>query len=215
MLPQVRYRKSFRMRRLVITTVLIMASLTARAELFSFYGITANDPSGASISIGESQLSMDVTVLSATTASLVVANPGPEMSSVAKICFDYSGIADINLALVSTSMPWTYDASGQLPGADGMFNSDFCVKAIPPPSQNGITPATSPLEIILSYDAGSFDILAALGNADFRVGLHLTDVGAGGQYSESFINNIPEPSTTLLLGFVALAGKFYRKIFCV
>lgn len=202
------------MKRFITAIVLILATVSARAELFSFYGITGNDPSGNAVTIGETQLSVDVTELSPTTARLLFANSGPVDSAVTKICFEYSGATAINLGLVSTSpMSWSL-GNTQLPGANGTFISDFCIHTDPPPSMNGITPTTSPLEVILSYDAGSFDIVESLGNADFRLGLHVISIGAG-EYSESFINNIPEPSTALLLGFVALVGKSYRRIFVV
>ena len=198
--------------------------MSVQCELLSVYGITDNDPTGNSVSIGEAQLSIDVTVLSATTASLVFANSGPDDNSAAKLFFDYSGPADINLGLVGT-----YDENGDpgnwivgnkhMPGANSWFHSDLGIKAPSPPSKNGITPSKSPLEVILSYDAGSFDILEALGTADFRIGIHLISIGP---YSESFINNIPEssnnipqPSTALVIGFIALSAKSYRKIFCV
>ena len=195
-----------------------MVAASAQAVPYSFYGITSNDPSGNAVSIGETQISVDVTVTSPTTATLLFANSGPFDSAVTKICFEYSGAGSINLGLVSTSpMLWSM-GNEQLPGADGWFNSEFCILADPPPSMNGVTPTTSPLEVILSYDAGTLNIIDSLNNADFRIGMHVIAIdypGAleDGGYSESFINNIPEPSTALLLGFIALLGKSYRRIF--
>ena len=190
-----------------------MVSFSAHCELLSVYGISDNDPTGNAVSIGEAQLSIDVTVLSTTTASLVFANSGPDDNSVSEIYFD--GPNDINLGLVSTSAPWNL-SKNNLPGANSWFHSDLAIKAPPPPSKNGITPSNSPLEVVLSYDEGSFDIFEALGTADFRIGLHLISIGS---YSESFINNIPEnnipePSTALLIGFIALAASGYRRIIC-
>ena len=206
------------MQRFLIAIVLILATVSARADLFSFYGITSNDPSGTAVTIGETQLSVDVDVQTPTTSLLTFANSGPDYNSVAKICFDF--LPEVNPVVVSTSFSWAVGmtmGANQLPGGDGWFMSDICLNALPPPSMNGVTPLTSPLEVLLSYDAG-FDILAALSTTDLRIGLHLTgigDDGLGGDYSESFINNIPEPSTALLLGFIALVGKSYRRIFVV
>lgn len=203
------------MKRLITAIVLILATVSAHAELFSFYGITSNDPSGDAVTIGEAQLSMDVTVLSPTSVQLLIANTGLDYNSVSKICFD--GPDGINLGIISIIPSNWSEGNTQLPGGDGWFNSDFCIHADPPPSMNGITPLTSPLEVILSYTAG-FDILDSLYTTDLRVGMHVVgmgDDGFGDDFSESFINNIPEPSTALLLGFIALVGKSYRRIFVV
>lgn len=199
---------------------LVMGAIAVQADIYSFYSITTNDLSGTAASIGEDQISVDVTVTSPTTASLLFYNSGPFDSAVMKICFEYTGAGAINLGLVSTSpMLWNM-TNGQLPGAAGWFNSEFCIDADPPPSMNGVTPTTSPLEVILSYDAGTLDIIESLNNADFRIGMHVIGIdypGAleAGGFSESYINNIPEPSTALLLGFIGLAGKSIRKIFVV
>jgi hypothetical protein len=54
------------------------------------------------------------------------------------------------------------------------------------------------------------DVLQALGNE----GLHVQSMGEGND-SKSFINNIPEPSTALFIGFIGMAAKGCRKIFRV
>ena len=66
------------MKRYIIAVTLILATVSTRAELFSFYGISANDPTGTAVSIGEAQLSMDVNTLSPGRVSCLVENTVPD-----------------------------------------------------------------------------------------------------------------------------------------
>lgn len=214
------------MKRLIlITFVLILVNVPARAVLFSFYGITSNDPSGNAVTIGETQLSMDVNILSPGLVSVLFENTGLYSSSVAEIYFDSpTVIPPLNLELFSiingSGVKYVEDeAPDTLPGGNDpliQFSADVAAEAGNPAPKNGINPGEW-LELHLTYTDPPHNFIDMLMSGELRVGLHvigLGDDGFGGNYSESFINEImiPEPSTALLLGVAALFCRTYRKI---
>jgi hypothetical protein len=189
------------MKRLLITAALVMASLSAECEVFSFNAITENDPSGYAQSIGESQLFMDVTLLGLGQASFVFANTGPANASVSQIYFDYLPSLDISLDAINDGNGVDFVSSPvrpeNLPGGKSLpipFIAEWGVAARNP--HQGINPNEN-LELIIQYDA-SYDLLGSLGNQNLRVGMHVQSIGCG-EYSESFVNTIPEPASMGML----------------
>lgn len=216
------------MKPIIIAAVLIMATVSAHAELFSFYGISTNDPSGTAVSIGEAQLQMEVTTgVVPGQATFLFSHTGTSPATITEIYFDSPDLIPSLLfeLLTIDSTPWINNTGvvfveganpEELPGGNMMdvaFNENVCVstEASPPPSKKGVDPGEYVL-LTMTYN-DSYDLLGMLGNEQLRVGLHVT--GIDPYASESFVNNIPEPSTALLLGFVALVGKSYRRIFVV
>lgn len=178
------------------------------AEWFDFSAITANDPSGFSQYVGESQLHMEVVQYAEGQSRFTFVNEGPEESSVAKIYFDFAPEIDLNLARIDNADGVSFTAlggaAGNLPGGNAIFatfDSDLAAGAEKPAPKNGINPGER-LDLIMSYNS-SYDIIAALASEDLRVGLHVISLG---KYSESFVNVVPEPATLplLLSGTIAL-----------
>lgn len=187
----------------------------AHAEWFDFSAITANDSSGFSQYVGESQLRMEVVLYEEGQTRITLVNDGPEESALAQIFFDFS--PEINLSLVSignfegVSFTSRNVKPGNLPGGNSLhpaFGSDLAVGAANPGPKNGINPGER-LELIMSHNS-SYDIIGALANEDLRVGLHVISLG---EYSESFVNVVPEPATLplLLSGTVAIRWIRIRK----
>lgn len=187
----------------------------AHAEWFDFSAITANDPSGFSQYVGESQLHMEVVLYEEGQTRITFVNNGSEESSLSHIYFDF--IPEINLSLVHIGNADGVSFTSQnvkpnnLPSGQTIFatfESDLAVGAKNPGPKNGINPGES-LELIMNYNS-SYDIIAALANADLRVGLHVISLG---EYSESFVNVVPEPATLplLLSGTIALRWLRIKK----
>lgn len=201
------------MKRLFVVTVLLFSSLTARAELFSFYAITSNDPSGYAQSVGESQLYMDVTLLGMGQVSLVFTNAGTDAAVLSRIYFDYFPELNLSLVAINDGNGVEFQAGkinpGNLPagrGLESIFISDLGVASQNPAPKKGLNPYDS-LELTMAYDE-SIDFLGALGNEDLRIGLHVQSFEGG--YSESFVNVIPEPGTLPLLFVGSLVLRWVR-----
>jgi hypothetical protein len=187
----------------------------AHANWFDFNAITANDSSGFSQYIGESQLHMEVVLYEEGQIRVLFENNGSEESSVSQIYFDFS--PEINLSLASignvdgVSFNSQHVKPNNLPTGQNIFaafESDLAVGAANPSPKNGINPGES-LELIMNYNS-SYDIIDALANENLRVGLHVISLG---EYSESFVNVVPEPATLplLLTGTIALRWLRLKK----
>jgi len=188
----------------------------AHAELFTFYAITSNDPSGDAQLIGESQLVMDATLIGLGQVRLVFSNAGPEDAVVTRIYFDHAPELNLNLVAINDGNGVEFTTAKinpvNLPAGQSMddaFISELGVASLNPSPKKGINPGES-LELIVGYDAG-YDFIGSLGSEDLRVGLHVQSLPGG--YSESFVNVIPEPATLpmVLLGSTALRWLRIKK----
>lgn len=201
------------MKKLLIIGLTGLLLPTAFAEWFGFSAITANDPSGFSQYVGESQLRMEVVSDGAGQSRIIFVNDGPEESSLSQIYFDFTPEINMSVVRIGNIEGVSFTAEdikpNNLPAGNSIFptfGSDLAVGADKPAPKNGINPGES-LELIMSYNS-SYDIIAALGNEDLRVGLHVISLG---EYSESFVNVVPEPATLPLLLSGTIALRWLRK----
>ena len=185
---------------------------TARAEWFDFNAITANDPSGFSRYVGQSQLHMEVVLFEEGQIRLLFVNDGREESSVSQFYFDFSREINLSLASIGNADGVSFTSEnvkpGNLPSGKSIFTafeSDLAVGPANPGPKNGINPGES-LELIMNYNS-SYDIIDALANEELRVGLHVIRLG---EYSESFVNVVPEPATLPLLLSGTIAMRWLR-----
>ncbi|HSR88446.1 MAG TPA: PEP-CTERM sorting domain-containing protein [Pontiella sp.] len=199
-------------KKLFIVTIVCLLLPCAHADWFDLTAITANDPSGFSQYVGESQLHMEIVLNENGQIRVLFVNDGPADSSVSQIYFDFT--PEINLSLVSignvdgVSFSSRNVKPNDLPGGENIFaafNSDLAVGAENPAPKAGINPGES-LELIMDYNR-SYDIFDALANQDLRVGLHVISLGI---YSESFVNAVPEPATLPLLLSSTVALRWLR-----
>ena len=203
--------EDYLMRRLLFAALVLLLVSATRAELYQFYSITSNDSSGYSQFVGESQLFMDVTQLGGGMVSLVFTNAGSAQSVVSTIYFDYTPELSLNLFAINDGNGVEFKSGkvnpGNLPAGQSLafaFNSNLGVAARNPSPHYGINPGDS-LELILDYE-GPVDFTTALGNESLRVGLHLISLG---EYSESFVNVVPEPASFSM----ALLGSVFMRLF--
>ncbi len=206
---------------LVAALALVPTSAAVRADVFGFIGITANDPSLASIAAGEAQLSVEVIDAGGGQVLFTLRNDGPHASFIRNIYFDDSEGTLGSLAAIDNSDPGVEFAPGgspsDVPGAvDIGFTSDFHATATQPGSQNGVNETGESVGILFHIAPGSTfdDVLDSMYFGQLRVGLHVQ--GFEGGFSEGFVSGLvatPEPAT-LALALIALAiltGAAYRR----
>jgi hypothetical protein len=201
--------------KLLIIGMVCLLLPVAHADWFDFNAITANDSSGFSQYVGELQLHMEVVLYEEGQIRVLFVNDGPEESSLSHIYFDFFPGINLSLARIGNVDGVSFTTQNvkpnNLPSGKSIFaafESDLAVGAANPSPKNGINPGES-LELIMNYNS-SYDIIAALGNSDLRVGLHVISLG---EYSESFVNAVPEPATLplLLSGTIALRWMRIKK----
>ena len=199
------------MKRLLLGVMLVSAVALVRADYYEFTAITENDPSGHAQWVGESQLIMEVSELVTGNIRLTFHNEGDQQAALARIYFDIDPALSLELIGITGSDGVTFQSKktnpGNLPAGrslDFVFDSDLEVSSANPAPHLGVNPGES-LELIMGY-TGPDSIFAALGDERLRVGLHVISLG---EYSESFVNVIPEPATITML----LSGSLFLRLF--
>ena len=195
---------------IVVVGGLFLAS-TARAELFGFQNITANNVADAAI--GEAQLSVDLTAFGANQVQFRFLNSGPLASSITDVYFDapdpsaLDGISSIDDSFAGVSFSLGA-APGNLPGANNasppfVTSPGLSADSDPAAQPNGVNPGEE-LGIIFDLDAGkSFaDVLGEMTSGALRVGIHVQGFASGG--SESFVTTTTPVPSAAMLGVIGL-----------
>lgn len=174
--------------------------------------------------IGEAQLFVEVSELSAEQVLFTFTNTGSEVCSVTDIYFDDGAL--LGIALIDNSCSGVsfsqYATPHNLPGGNNLSppfqtTQGFSADSDPPVQPNGVNP-NEWLGISFDLKSGeTYDnVIGNLASGDLRIGIHVQgfDSGwCGGSDSESFVNNgvVPEPTTVTLLsaglGIVTLLRK--------
>lgn len=167
-------------------------------------------------SIGEAQLTVDVTDPGGDQVLFTFSNAGPAASVIADVYFDDGSLLQIASILNTPSMVAFSESADppNLPGASNAsppFQATFSADADAPAPTNGVNPGES-LGILFDLQTGTTfaDVLADLADGSLRVGIHVQSFATGG--SESFVNVPgPGPLTLLALGFGGVAlGRRWR-----
>jgi len=199
-----------------ILTLLLAAN--ANATSVGFGCITANDLSGDSCAIAESQLSLDVTS-SSDQVLFTFSNTGSVDSFIAGIYFMYEGVDFLSFDSIinETGVSFSEGARpGHLPAYHGL--PSFSVGADSKGSgKSGIDPGES-LGILFNLGGAVFDdVLNAMNSDDLVIGLHVQGLGHGNHFSESLrhhhVSAVPVPAAVWLFGsgLLALAGLVRRR----
>ncbi len=205
-----------RMHRVAVAAVagilVILGGGPAAAATLDFYCISGNNVT--SCADGEAQVLMDVVDIGGGEVEFLFYNTGPESSSITDVYFDDGallGISNINnMVGVSFSAP---AIPSNLPSANNasppfVTTAGFSADADPPPAWSGVNPGEEVgIEFALLPGMVYADVLADLADGSLRVGLRVQ--GFAGGYSESFVNNVPEPGSGVLLalGLIGLARR--------
>lgn len=212
-----------KLKNLLKSFLLISASAVAtqsQAVTYGFDCITGN--MAGDCSIGEAQLTVDVTDAGSGQVLFTFNNSGPDALSITDVYFDDGSSASISgIASIDNSDPgvdFSLDAAPpDLPGGNSItpaFNATVGLTADsnPPTQPNGVNPGES-LGILVDLNDGVsyVDLLSDIVSGDLRIGIHVQGYDTGG--SESFINNVPVPAAVWLFGsgLLGLVGVARRK----
>ena len=191
-------------------------------QTYDFYNITNN--SAANASIGEAQLSVEVSdegmvLQNSDTLNLVgfkFTNEGPEHCVITEIYFQTMSLLDFhsideNLPGVDFKESEVGSISpGNLPGGKSISpkfiaTTAFSIEPLNPEPKWGVEPGEwVAIYYTLQVGTTAQNVFDELANEQTRIGLHVQSFDNGG--SESFIT--PEPATMILLG---LGGLMLRK----
>ena len=162
--------------------------------------------------IGEAQLFVELSNLSATQVLFNFTNIGPSASSIADIYFDDGELLDI--ASIDNSCRGVlfsqFATPHNLPGGQNLLppfvtTEGFSADSDPPVQYNGVNP-NEWVGIAFNLKSGKTydDVVSNLASGQLRIGIHVQGFasyrcGDGG--SEAFVNNgvVPEPATITIL----------------
>jgi hypothetical protein len=211
----------------LLVCVLLAVARTATADTLTlgFYGITHNN--AANESIGEAQLSVDVSnedvngkALDDWEVAFIFRNVGPQASSITDVYFDDGTLLGISSILGSGGVAFNRLAKpGELPGAQNLVpafvtTAGFSADSDKPVQWNGVNPGEW-LQIIFdlqsqqTYQDTVDALLHPTAKSDLRIGIHVQGFASGS--SESFVNEVPAPSSMVALVSMGLVGLFHLR----
>lgn len=196
---------------LAVAAFAAFASSSLAGTMYGFSNISANNVSNAIT--GETQLRVEVDAAGPGQVAFIFSNSGPAAMSITDVYFDDGTLLGIATIINGGSgVSFSQGASpGNLPGGNTISpafvtTAGFSADSNPPAQPNGVNPGET-LTIIFNLLAGKTlaDTLAALSTpgGDLRIGIHVQGFANGG--SESFLHQVPAPSTALPLALAGLA----------
>ncbi len=222
------------MKKLVLYLALALLcslSMPAQANVtytYGFYGVTNNDPTGTSITVGETYLSVDVSEFASGEVLFEfnneVGSPAPYDRYFIRGVYFYDGVLLGIASLVDADQSYEgltndsdVDFSEDASNANGFTSSVKLVTAYElmgdadndPGAANGVQPGEW-LGVVFTHDGTFDDVIAGLNSGQIIVGIHVGGFGED-DYSEKFVT-IPAPGAILLGSIgVGLVGWLRRR----
>jgi hypothetical protein len=215
-------------RALAVVAFLLVCSVGLQAGIdYSFFCITST---GSDAQIGVDQLSVEVSdagiILfegqNRNSVAFTFTNVGDDASVISEIYFDDGSL--LERATITSSAGVSFRTIYEGKGKDGPVNPDnlpggnnvdpdfeatsmFSVEPENPQPNNGVGPDEwVAITYVLKENMSYSDIIDELNDGvDLRIGMHVIAFDSGS--SESFVNNVPEPTTLAILGLGVLFLK--------
>ncbi len=218
---------------LVLATLCVL-SMPAEANVtytYGFYGVTNNDLTGTSITVGETYLSVDVSEFASGEVLFEfnneVGSSAPYDRYFIKGVYFYDGVLLEIASLIDSDDPtggpygdsgvdFTEDASNATGFAESVkLVTGYELKGDADndtSADNGVQPGER-LGVVFKHDGTFDDVITGLNNNDIIIGIHVGGFGTEEQdYSEKFTTVIPAPGAILLGGIgVGLVGWLRRR----
>src|SRR3954471_8222599 len=189
-----------------VAAPLLAGPRVASAAPFGFGCITNNNATDCGTL--SAQLRLDVTTVTGShTVDFLFTNTGPLASSITDVYFDDTLPALLGTpGTIAQSAGVSFSANcapGNLPGGSPIgFSSNYCADSNSPVQPMGVNPGEwLRLTYTLQGTATLDQVLAAMTDGSYRVGVHVQGFATGG--SESALaapRSVPEPATCLLFG---------------
>lgn len=211
--------------KLIKSQSLALASLaflftSAHAQTFSFCVFESSDISDTSL-LTPIHINATLTQNGDAVAILIMNDSIPgddwvtsEVPTITKIAFDDDSGLSLPAPTFSNGPPdviFGVDNSLNIPGSNNIgFTTTYGFTADPPPTTTGLDPGEALLVSFADTDIAALE--QAINNGDLRIAVHVQQIGsASTDDGASFVNKIPEPSSTILMGIAALIGISVRK----
>lgn len=120
--------------------------------------------------------------------------------TVTKIFFeDRNGVLSDSPSISGSTgqVAFVGDGNLNLPGGSNIsFDVESAFTAVPPPTTNGLDPGES---IVFLFSSTNYNaLIASLVSGDFRIAMHVQQIGVNAGDSAAFVNVIPEPASAML-----------------
>lgn len=210
--------------KLIVSQSLAIVSLaflftSAHAQTFSFCVFESSDISDTSLL---TSIHINATLTqNGDAVDILIMNdsiPGDdwvtsEVPTITKIAFDDDSGLSLPTPTFSNApgVSFGIDDGVNIPGSNNIgFTTTYGFTADPPPTTTGLDPGEA---LLVSFaDTNIAALEQAMNNGDLRIAVHVQQIGsASTDDGASFVNKIPEPSSTILMGIAALIGISVRK----
>ena len=201
-------------------TSLLAAASTCACLQAQTYSFTTFETGGVGDSGALAPIQLNATLSqNGTSLNVIISNdsqPGDDwvtstVPTVTKISFDDNAsiLPSPTFANNPPNVVFHANNSVNIPGSNNIgFDTTYGFSADPPPTTTGIDPGE---QFVVSFANLTADEFAkAVNSGDLRIAMHVQQIGKG-DWSASYVTQVPEPSSSLLVGIGGILTLIRRR----